>query len=251
MSDVTDSSTPSGSVAGQDRLILELVRCNDAPNEGEWGEWYDDEHLRALVDNGADTAARFEIVGRPQPGMPTVGFSHLTVCELGASADLDARTDALHDYERRLASGGVAHPNHALVDVWTVDANRGAMAPASSAVTGRIFVFVFCNDPRREAEWDAWYDAEHVPDMMATGVFAAASRWTRRPPAPWGPNHLTLYDLAGPSVEEAIEVSAKALAELGRAGRKHPCHAGGMSITLRPSGRHGGRGVRRSEPRGE
>jgi hypothetical protein len=81
---------------------------------------------------------------------------------------------------------------------------------------------------------------------MATGAFSAASRWVRRDPTRYGPNHLTLYDLADCSVEHAIEASARVMPKIAAAGRKHECHVGGMSVTLRPTGRHGGAGLWRS-----
>jgi hypothetical protein len=61
-----------------------------------------------------------------------------------------------------------------------------------------------------------------------------------------GSNHLTLYDVATPTVEEAVRRSATTLAEVTAAGRKHECHTGGLTVTVHPTGRHGGAGVRRS-----
>jgi hypothetical protein len=61
-----------------------------------------------------------------------------------------------------------------------------------------------------------------------------------------GSNHLTLYDVATPTVEEAVGRSATTLAEVVAAGRKHDCHTGGLTVTLRATGRHGGAGLRRA-----
>lgn len=37
-----------------------------------------------------------------------------------------------------------------------------------------------CNDPASEPEWNAWYDATHLPDLLeaGTGVFVDAFRET-------------------------------------------------------------------------
>ena len=109
-----------------------------------------------------------------------------------------------------------------------------------------ILTHVLCNDPAREAEWDAWYDEQHVPDMLSCGAFSAMSRWRRRAPRRVGPNLLTLYDVATDTVDEAVQRSAATLAEIVAAGRKRDTHTGALTVTLRPTGRHGGAGsVRR------
>ena len=104
---------------------------------------------------------------------------------------------------------------------------------------------MLCNDPAREAEWDAWYDEQHVPDMLSCGAFGAMSRWRRTPRTRVGSNFLTLYDVSTETVDEAVERSAATLAEIVAAGRKHETHTGALTVTLRPTGRHAGAGFRR------
>jgi hypothetical protein len=71
------------------------------------------------------------------------------------------------------------------------------------------------------------------------------SRWQRTPQARVGSNFLTLYDVSTDTVDEAVERSAATLAEIAAAGRKHETHTGALTVTLRPTGRHGGAGLRR------
>jgi hypothetical protein len=68
--------------------------------------------------------------------------------------------------------------------------------------------------------------------MMASGAFAAASRWQRTDPRPGSANHLTVYEIAGGSVDEAIERSAAVMPALTARGRKHECHTGGLTWAL-------------------
>ena len=141
------------------------------------------------------------------------------------------------------------HPAHAAVaaDVYAAHGPFGAKPEPSSALRGHILTHVFCTDPTREAEWDAWYDEQHVPDMLSCGAFNAMSRWRRVPTTRVGSNFLTLYDVATDTVEEAVERSAVTLAEVVTAGRKHETHAGALTVTLRPTGRHGARGHLRDD----
>ena len=99
-------------------------------------------------------------------------------------------------------------------------------------------------NPADEDRWDDWYDTVHVPDMLATGAFAAATRWERSPRLAFGPNHLTLYDVAHADVQTAVDLSAAAMPGIVAAGRKFPGHTGALTLTLVPAGRHGATGCR-------
>jgi len=71
------------------------------------------------------------------------------------------------------------------------------------------------------------------------------TRWQRVPTRRVGANDLTLYDVATETVDDAVRRSAATLTEIVAAGRKHETHAGALTVTLRPVGRHRGGGFRR------
>ena len=96
-------------------------------------------------------------------------------------------------------------------DVFVAHGPFGEKPEPSTDLHGHILTNVLCNDPAREAEWDAWYDEQHVPDMLSCGAFGAMSRWERTPRSRDGANFLTLYDVATDTVEEAVERSAVTL----------------------------------------
>jgi hypothetical protein len=181
--------------------------------------------------------------------MPGIGFTHVTIYELD---DPDVATQATRalDADDALRAEGRMHPAHAAVgaDVFMAHGPFGEKPEPSPVLRGHILTYVLCNDPAREAEWDAWYDEQHVPDMLSCGAFGAMSRWQRTPRVRTGANFLTLYDVATDTVEQAVELSAVTLAEVVAAGRKHETHAGALTLMLRPAGRHGGQGFRRDAP---
>lgn len=228
----------------EDCLLIAFTRCNAPARAGEWSAWYDEVHLPALLRAGADVITRFELTEQPVPGMPSIGFSHVTLYDFrGAGAE--ARLDATLALDDELQGGKALHPNHCLIGVDALRAHGGEKSDPAPDSTGHILAYVMCNQRARQAEWDAWYDATHLPDMMQSGAFRAGSRWLRREPARYGANHLTLYDVAGRSVEEAVALSAKVMPGIAAAGRKLDCHVGAMALTLRPTGRYGGAGLRR------
>jgi hypothetical protein len=229
-------------------LIVVYAKCARATDEGGWDEWEDEVHAPGVCSgDGPWAATRFELTVRPEPGMPGIGFTHVTVYELD-DPDVGAQAARALDADARLRAGGRFHPAHVAVgaDVFAAHGPYGTKPEPSPALRGHILTHVLCTDPEREDEWDAWYDAEHVPDMMSCGAFGAMSRWQRVPRVRVGANHLTLYDVATDTVAEAVERSAATLTEIVAAGRKHECHAGGLTVMLRPTGCYEGRGYRRA-----
>lgn len=223
---------------GDGYLLLAYARCNAAKRLAEWAEWYDQTHLPALLTAGADAITRFELTQQPVPGMPSIGFSHIAVYEFrGAAAD--DRLDQTLALGRRLRDQGEVHPNHCLINVDVLEAHgaHGTKSVPSADLEGHIFAYVMPNQPHRKEEWDTWYDSVHLPDMMESNAFRAGSRWRRRVPSPYGANDLTLYDVAGISIEAAVERSAAIMPSLTERGRKLDCHVGAMTFTTRSSGR--------------
>ncbi len=233
-------------------LLVVHSKCVRAADEPGWDAWEDTVHLPALCSPaGAWAATRFELTTRPEPGMPGIGFTHVAILELD-DPDAAAQAARVLAVDDELRAAGRMHRAHATIaaDVFVAHGVHGTKATPSAARTGHILTHVLCTDPARAAGWDAWYDDVHVPDMLSCGAFSAMSRWRRLTPQPAGPNHLTLYDVATPTVDEAVTRSAATLAEVVAAGRKHECHTGALTVTLRPTGAHGGAGIRRVPARG-
>jgi hypothetical protein len=229
-------------------LLLLSVKCVRAAEEPGWDAWEDDVHVPALCGpDGAWAATRFELTARPAPGMPGIGFTHVTILELD-DPDVAAQAARILAVDDDLRRTGDWHPAHAAIaaEAFVAHGPHGDKPAPSAARTGHILTHVLCTDPARVDEWDRWYDDEHVPDMLSCGAFSAMSRWRRVEPRAVGPNHLTLYDVSTPTIDEAVARSATTLAEVVAAGRKHECHAGALTVTLRPTGRHGGAGYRRT-----
>lgn len=228
-------------------LLISYVKCNAAANEADWSAWYDDVHLPDLLRDGGGpwVATRWELSTKPAPGMPGIGFTHVTIYEFDQPDPLTA-VERLVARDVELRDAGRVHPNHAVIDAHAFRAHGpwSDKPEPSPALRGHILAYVLCNQPEHEAAWDEWYDREHVPDMLGSGGFSAATRWERMPRNAYGAHHITLYDVAHESVQTAVDLSAAVMPGIVAAGRKHPCHTGAMTVTLVPSGRFGGAGLR-------
>jgi hypothetical protein len=61
-------------------------------------------------------------------------------------------------------------------------------------------------DPEVEAEWNAWYDAEHLPSILGCPHFLGARRYRG---APGGGRYVTVYEVAGPECLESEEFNTR------------------------------------------
>lgn len=222
-------------------LLLTSARCTDRGRTAEWTTWLLDEHLPAIAeveDLGAASADLWSLHGAPAPGGPGPGHSH--VVRVTFIADAVAGAAALRRVVDQRRTDGRVHPSHAEIEIAVWSAHRPTViAPdtdraASSAgpPRGLLTAEIMCTDPRRQAEWDEWYDDSHVPDMLGTGAFAAARRWRRAVPRGTGCDDLVVYDVADGDLDAAVARSGAAMPALIAAGRKHECHTGGRTMAL-------------------
>lgn len=214
-------------------LILQFVRCNAPSRAGEWLRWLEVVHLPDLrAIDGVRAATAWALRVQPEPGMPSVGFSHTILIEL--SGDLAPAVERLHAREESLREAGRIDRNHCLIAEDRLRAHgRHVSKPLPGPdLHGHILAYVLCNDPREESEWDHWNDTVHMPDMLACGGFTGVSRWVRDPRSDRGTNFLTLYDVGECGVDEAVSRSAAVMPGLVAAGRKHERHVGGLTVTL-------------------
>lgn len=214
-------------------LLLQFVRCNAPARAGEWLRWLDEVQLPDLrAVEGVRAATAWALRVQPEPGMPSVGFSHAILIEL--SGDLAACVARLHAREDSLREAGRLDRNHSLIAEDRLRAHgRHANKPIPSPdLQGHILAYVHCNDPREEKQWDHWNDTVHMPDMLASDGFTGVSRWVRDPRSERGTNFVTLYDVGECGVEVAVARSAAVMPGLVAAGRKHEGHVGGLTVML-------------------
>ncbi|WP_419897811.1 hypothetical protein [Roseomonas sp. USHLN139] len=60
-------------------------------------------------------------------------------------------------------------------------------------------------DPAQEAEFNRWYEAEHIPALLACPGWLSARRFTVED---GGPRHAAVYEIAGPWVYDTPEFQA-------------------------------------------
>src|SRR4051812_8146742 len=96
-------------------LLVAYAKCTRATDEPDWDAWEDDVHLPALCGpSGAWAATRFELTTRPEPGMPGIGFTHVTILELD-DPDVETQATRVLAADDDLRASGHMHPAHATI----------------------------------------------------------------------------------------------------------------------------------------
>ena len=212
-----------------DALVIIHEKCNKPAQEPEWLAWHREVHEPDLLAAGASHVTFWQLSRKPEPGMPGLGFSHVTLVEY-PTRDVPLLEETI----AAARDAGRIHDAHTVIDAQRYVAHgRWTDKPEpDESLRGHILAHVMANDPGREAEWDEWYDREHIPDMIASEAFSAATRWRREPRRPLGADFVTLYDVSLESIDEAVARSAAVMPGIVAAGRKHPTHTGALTITL-------------------
>lgn len=233
----TNENDPDGPSAGAGAdpaaLMLVFSRCNAASSVPEWNAWMTDEHVPDLAATpGVRAGTHWALSVQPTPGMPSIGFSHVSIYEL--ADDVETTAAAIVAREDELRTDGELAPHHSIVEIDLLAAHgRFCRKPLPTpGLEGHILAYVGCNDPRREAEWDAWNDDQHMPDMLDSNAFEGVTRWRRVRPDGRRARHATLYDVGPIGIDEAVARSAAVMPGIAAAGRKHPCHVGALTVTL-------------------
>lgn len=83
-----------------------------------------------------------------------------------------------------------------------------------------LLVEANCKDPGRQAEFDAWYDTVHIPDILSGSPgFQTATRYVIKYPAPGRGNYLALYEFETDDIDTTMEAHRKNVQEKYAAGR--------------------------------
>lgn len=158
--------------------------------------WYDEDHIAHRMRlPGFRSARRYVTQGD--------GPYHLATYELESLAAL-----ASEPY-RRLKEDPGARTTEQLQRVRSFTRYTGRLQSdtgASEAEPGRLFVVAFAVPEAAQAEFDAWYEEEHVPLLLDVPGWLRVRRYVLEPDQE-GPvlTHLALHGLQGPEVMEAPE----------------------------------------------
>ena len=83
-----------------------------------------------------------------------------------------------------------------------------------------FLVYTDLSDPQYEEEFNAWYNTEHLPELLALPGFLDAARYVA---TRGGPKYLAAYDLESIDAMQTARVQGPATDALGPARLSH-CH---------------------------
>ncbi len=182
-------------------LLLTMTEALPA-HEEEFNAWYDDEHLaERLAIPGFLSARRWMVDGRCDMNTAPerrIG-RYLATYELERPEVLDSP-----EYLRHIGDGFTPWTKRCLGRAvvfrrWACEQiNPGEAVPPA----GSRALFLACGDvpSAHEAEFNRWYDEEHLPRLAGVEGVLAARRFRARAGSP---RYIALYDLADERVPES------------------------------------------------
>lgn len=169
--------------------------------EADFHDWYEQEHIPArMAIPGFAEAIRYEQDGDPETARYLACYF---LDDMGA-LETDVYRRLKSDPGERTARmlGNVRGFTRYIAD------QHSDTGPAGEA-TGALFVVAFPVPEADRAEFDAWYEEEHVPLLMGVPGWLRVRRYVVRPGfdgPPW--THFALHELRGPEVLDAPERAA-------------------------------------------
>ena len=157
--------------------------------EDEWNDWYDTEHIpeRARI-QGFGMIQRWLGADDPKISIATYDLDSVDVLECAEYKAVSGNNAS--PWSRRLL--GKAERICRLVAEQTLPGRKTAPAEAGGAL-----LFAMNVKPEAEADFNAWYNEEHVPNLAAVPGTLCARRFKTN-----GGSHkyIAFYHLAGPEV---------------------------------------------------
>ena len=102
-----------------------------------------------------------------------------------------------------------------------------------------LYVLTDCTDLAREPEFNDWYNKTHLPDLIGSGLFHTAIRFSKAEGSldPDGPKYLAVYESDTDDPGGLMEEVAKVGARLGEQGRSFEAmEVKGVSVLQRLDG---------------
>lgn len=190
--------------------------------EAEYNDWYDNVHMRDVVNvAGFSSALRFKVqipMVREMPG------HYLAVYEMDAKdpAGVEAALKALASTSM-YRSDALDRSGGSFVGIFE-RIGPGQSVPRAKAGTFRIAGLAQAI-PERESEFDAWYEREHMPEVLQVAGMVSGQRYKlhRSLAGEIETKSFVLYEMAANSLEEAREtLKAMAAANVGKSTASLP-----------------------------
>src|SRR4051794_25552708 len=98
-------------MVGAQGLLIIHEKCNKPAQEPEWVAWHRAVHEPDLLGTGATHVTFWQLSNKPQPGMPGLGFSHVTIVEYPTTS-IPSLAEALAG----MRTAGRVHETHTVID---------------------------------------------------------------------------------------------------------------------------------------
>lgn len=203
-----------------ERPLLLLVQANvEASHEHAFNAWYY-HHVPALLEiPGYRWGRRYQAVVGDTKYLALYEIEDVTCLERLIGPDAEKRHPIANDEFEKF--GRLQGLSNVRINIYQQLSGCHLGHPLLTADLPLSVVMVDCVVPEKEAEFNAWYDRSHVPNLLQIPGYASGARFRllEHPALEWldmGPKYLALYELdslhslAGLAHPESMRPEAKA-----------------------------------------
>ena len=169
-------------------LLLVMVNVTDRSKEAEFNAWYNNVHIPEVTGSGDfGNATRFVNAYAKREGLD-VPFLAVYETDREDVAEAWKETGAKRDQ-------WTPSPQYMAPAMATTYKRVGSLSapPTGKRTTGLLAALTDC-PAGREAEFNKWYDGDHVPAITSTPFFWGAARYECTDPSDKRPRFLALYE---------------------------------------------------------
>lgn len=180
------------------------ANCTDPHKEEEFNKWYDTFHLPDMMATGlVSHPTRYR---NADPSSPDARY--LAIYEVEEDALLEKiPEEIMRRFWPQWVAQGRVHPALQVMAryMWRrIGPSFTTPKTGKSPITGLFAVQSHCADPAREKDFNAWYNTQHVHDVLATGLFHTAYRFEAVLPQTGQDRYLALYETDVPDLLMAV-----------------------------------------------
>ena len=202
-----------------DGVVCILGNADPPDKATELNDWVINVHYQEIADGGLFVnATRFR---NPKGEGGAASPRFLTVYETQRIDPAPAWRESVARNAARRTRGEITpiSPYSATTMIGAFRRVRSHKRPAEDT-TGLLVVMLDCSSDAVWSDFEAWYDDVHIPDILGTGLYHAATRYESDGLETGQPRFLTIYETGGADPVSALDDFTGRLKTLRPAPRK-------------------------------
>ncbi len=200
-------------------LLVALINYVDPATEDKFNFWYNHFHIPDVTAVGVwGHGTRFV---NTNPNLKPGDGNYLAIYESQVDDISKVKDETAGKEQKWRDQGRYDITNIRRMMVGYFRRTGGEFRAKNRPMTGISMVCTNCKDPKRDEEFNRWYEDVHIPDVLNTGLFHAAYRYETAGyiEGTTGPKYLAIYETDAADPAKASQELGKHIGEWAKQGR--------------------------------